>query len=460
MPEPSAGPGRPDPGSFRDPASRVFERDGEILRLLSPHGWEGWEALMAGRLLGDFTSSGRLVATEAADEAGRVLRHERLPFVSYPYEWTFSMLRAAALLHLDLLEAALAEDLTLKDATPYNVQFRGARPVFIDVGSFDRLEPNEPWLGFRQFCRMFLFPLMLRGYRDIPFQPWLRGSVDGIDAATARAVLRGRDLLRPGVLTHVALQARAERATAGRGDDVRSALAGAGLPKSVLEANLRRMRRIVERIEWRPAASTWSDYATGCAHVPAQRQAKEAFLARVLGRRRPAVVWDLGANDGHFSRLAAAHAGYVLAIDGDELVLDRLYRSLAADGAANLQPLLIDLAQPSPALGWRGTERRRLEDRSSPDLVLFFAVVHHLVLGASIPLGEVVGWLRSLDAEVVFEWVPPADPMATRLGANKRAHEIHPDYTDGGLAAALAGRFSIEDEAPVEGRRLLLLRPT
>jgi hypothetical protein len=179
-----------EPGSFRDPESRVFYADGEVRRALSAVGLADFEALAASGLLDD----PRIVGTERVDgaaavegllssEVAAVLRHERIPCVSYPYEWTFSMLKDAALLQLDVLLAALERDLILKDSTPYNVQFSGARPVFIDVGAFERLRSEELWVGYRQFCMLYLYPLIIQAVKGVPFQPWLRGSVDGKDGA-------------------------------------------------------------------------------------------------------------------------------------------------------------------------------------------------------------------------------------------------------------------------------------
>src|SRR5436190_8651597 len=197
-----------EPGSFRDPESRVFYAGDEIYRALSKEGMEDFEALAATGLLDD----PRIVRTERADglpgaagvlptETAGVLKHELIPFVSYPYEWTFSMLKDAALLQLDLLLASLEHDLVLKDSTPYNVQFKGARPTFVDVGSFERLRQGEPWVGYRQFCMLYLYPLLLQSAKDVPFQPWLRGAIDGITPSQMRGVMSFRDRFRKGVFT-------------------------------------------------------------------------------------------------------------------------------------------------------------------------------------------------------------------------------------------------------------------
>ena len=433
-------------------------------RVLTENGLADWECLAAAMFFTREVATGRLIATELAPEsewpagAWGLLAHARVPFWSYPYEWSFTMLKAAALLQLQLLGAALDEGLTMKDATPYNITFRGVSPVFIDVGSFRQYERGEPWLGYGQFCRMFLYPLMMRAHGGIAFQPLMRGSLDGITPDHIRSVIRGSRLLRPGAILDVVMQARAERTLAASKRDLRAELSTAGFSIDMIKSNVKRLTSVIEKTVWQSRASTWSDYNT-CAHVSTQRGPKEDFVRTVVDSTRRRLVWDLGANDGHFSRLAAGNADLVVAADADELVVDRLFQSLTEVGPGNVLPLVFDLADPSPGLGWRSQERRRLEDRGSPDLVLLLAVIHHLVISANLPLAEIIEWLASLRAEVVFEWVPPDDPMARQIAVNKRKHEIHADYTEDSLRALLRDRFEIRTELPIEQRTIFHLSP-
>ncbi len=448
-----------DPGSFRDPASRVLHRNGAVYRVLSEQGVTDWRALEQSAAFGQWVESRRLVRTEEVDLDGRpALRHERIPFWTYPYEWSFSMLRDAALLHLSLLEEALETGLTMKDATPFNVQFRGTRPIFVDVGSFGSYEAGEPWLGYRQFCRQFLYPLLVRSHAGVPFQPFLRGSLDGIPASTARQMLRGRRTLAPGVLADVVLQSRAERSMSGSNRNVRSELSEAGFDAKLIIGNVKRLERVIEKTTWSPGTSTWSDYAS-CGHVATQRAPKGAFVKKAAAARHRKLVWDLGANDAFFSAAVAGDAETVVAIDGDEETIESVYLRLRSDGPHNILPMVMNLADPSPGLGWRGGERSPLEGRGTPDLVLMLAVIHHMVIGSNLPLGSVMDWLASLRSEVVFEWVPLEDPMSQQLTANKRATEVHADYTEDHLRSYIADRFDIVEEMALEGRRLFHLVP-
>jgi len=259
-----------EPGSFRDPDSRVVTANGRVFRLLSERGLADWRALSSSPLFAELVSEGKLVGTREAEEDLRALpeglhgdvaaalEHDVIPIVSYPYEWTFEMLRDAALLQLELVRRAIESGLILKDSSPYNVQFRGVQPVFVDVGSFERLRDGEPWAGYRQFCMLFLYPLLLQAWKDVPFQPWLRGSIEGISPQECRNVLSARDLLRCGVFTHVVLHSRLERRYGERPTDVRRELKAAGFTKELILANVQRLERLVSRLRWRPARSAWS----------------------------------------------------------------------------------------------------------------------------------------------------------------------------------------------------------
>jgi SAM-dependent methyltransferase len=452
----------PEPGSFRDPDSRVYVDGGRILRLLSGEGLADWRALSSSPLFAELVAEGRLVGTRDvsacsgwATEAAAVLEHDVIPFVSYPYEWAWGMLREAALLHLSLQQRALAAGLTLKDASPYNVQWRGAQPVFVDVGSFEALREGQPWAGYRQFCALFLYPLLLQAWKGVPFQPWLRGSLEGISPANCRSLLGPRDLLRRGALTHVVLHSRLEHRYAERGVEVRRELAAAGFRSELIAATVRGLERVVSGLEWRPSGSAWSAYAPTTSYSEADAARKERFVREALEAERPRLVWDVGCNDGRYARLAAERAEYVVAMDSDAAVVERLFQSLAREGATRILPLTLDVLDPPPALGWRGRERRRLHERGRPDLTLCLALVHHLSIGGNVPVRDLVEWLEELGGSLVVEFPTDGDPMVRRL-LERKPPGHHADYRRDWFEACLADCFRIEAvEELASGTRVL-----
>ena len=471
---PAAG-GPFEPASFRDPAARVRRHDGQILRYLTPAAWRDFERLSATRFYREFTDAGRLVATTEASRAqvpplsdpwGAVLRHQTIPVVSYPYEWCFSMLQDAALLQIDLLLAALDEGMTLKDATPFNIQWIGTRPVFIDIGSFTAAAPGEPWAGYRQFCEMFLYPLFLQAYKDVPFHPWLRGSLEGVEAGhITRRFMSARDRLRPGVFPHVYLlcQAPVPRCEHPPATSERIC-ARRGFTAALITHNVRRMRHLVARLTWRRARSTWSEYADGTPYDQTDRVAQEAVCpsGRPIGPPRMcdvaqrSCVWDLGVSHG---AVTYACADRVIAVDADHLAIDRLSRALKGEHDSTILPLVGNLTDPSPGLGWRHHARQTLEARSRPDLILALALIHHLSIGRNIPLPEVVAWFASFEADVVIEFVAPQDAMVAQLVRNRDARAS--GYTQDRFEACVAEHFVIAETERLQSgtRTMYYVRP-
>lgn len=460
---------RLDAGSFRDRDGRVFYHQERVLRTLSASALDAWRALEAAPFFARAQEAGTIVRTNEAEDAPElvaalggngtaawkgVLEHARVPFVSYPYEWCFGMLRDAAALTLDLLSDALESGLVLKDASAYNVLFDGARPVFIDVASFEPWQVGRPWVGYRQFCQLFLYPLEITAFRDVDFQPFLRGSLEGIEPMAMRALLRPRDRLRSGVMIDVDLHSRLEAGTSAGDRAVRTDIEKAGFKKEMIASNVKRLRKVVGGLRFKRSASEWADYAEDNSYDETDHQTKRRFVDSAVGAAHRRLVIDLGANTGTFSRIAAAHADQVVAIDVDHLAIERLYHRLRKDGPNNVLPLVGNLADPSPGLGWRGLERKSLEARADADVVLALALIHHLVITANVPLDEVIDLFATLGREVVVEWVSKDDPMVKRLLRNK--DDQYADYDQAVLEASLDRHFAAIDRQPLEsGTRVL-----
>lgn len=458
--------GAVDPGSFRDPLSRVYIRTGEVQRGLSAEALAEFEAVAASEFFPSLVAEGKVVATESVpvaesfvgDQWAGALRHERIAVISYPFEWTFEMLRNAALLQLEVTRRALAEGFTTKDATAYNVQFDGVRPVFIDVGSFERPPKGEPWPGYRQFCELFLNPLLVQALAGIPFQPWLRGSLDGISPGHVASLLRGRHRLDPKLLVHVKFHARAERRYANHDleQDVRQDLRQAGFGPKVILAQLDNLERTVRGLRNGEQSSTWSGYGNRAHYDDEDMLCKEAAVTGAVAATGARSVLDLGANDGRFSLVAVeAGAERAVAVDADHFTVDRLYRHLRNTGEQRVLPLVLDLTDPTGGSGWRSQERASFVSRVRPDLVLCLAVVHHLALTNNVPFDHIVDLLADFAAPVLVEFPRTDDPMVARLLARKRpglfAHYDLPQWEE-----ALARRFTIQERIELpSGRRVM-----
>jgi len=422
------------PGSFRDRGSRVVAVEDQIYRCLDERAWNDWRHVSQTPFYRDAAAAGHVIEThevprEQRDvlqflelplpETAGLLAHARIPFISYPYEWPFELLKKGAQRHLELMGRALRDNVILKDASPYNIQFRGVEPVFIDIGSFTPLQPGEPWIAYRQFCEMFLFPLMLQAYRGIPFQPILRGSLEGIPVSEFSRWLSVRDLFRRGVFSHVVLHSLLTRSVRPTERSVTADLGRSGFDRSLIENNVRRLTRLVDKLSWEPRTSAWLDYDETSPMVARDSQAKTDCVRKVAKERRWKLAWDLGCNLGRYSRILADHSECVVALDGDPACVEALAGALGREGRTNILPLVGNMANPSPAQGWGGQERMTLEQRGRPELVLCLGLIHHLVISANIPMEQVVAWLGALGGELVIEFPTKKDPMVQSLLRNK-----------------------------------------
>jgi hypothetical protein len=416
-------------GSFRDRDGRVYHFQGRVFRGLSAAALDSFRQLTQEAFFKKLSETGRVVATRelTADEnplpadireqwAG-FLEHEPVPVISYPYEWTFGMLKAAASLQLHVVERAVSNGFTLKDATPYNIQFVGREPVFIDIPSFEPLQEGEPWSGYRQFCEMFLFPLLLQAYKGCNFQPFMRACIDGVNVQQAAALFGFRDRFRKGVMSHVWLQSKLDRRYGGSSENVRSNLKSAGFNRELILVNVRKLQKLINGLEWEAKGSEWGDYTEFHNYSDEDHARKEAFIRDSVISERPLTVWDIGCNTGQFSRIAAAHCERVVSTDIDHVAVERIYLNPETPG--NILPLVQNVADPSPNWGWRNRERSDLQTRSDPDLVLCLALIHHVVITANIPLAEFIEWLAGLTDKLVIEYVSRRDDKVQTLLRNK-----------------------------------------
>jgi len=453
-PHPPGPAARRDPASFRDPEGRVYRgADGRLYRQLHQSFAPHRRRLVESGLENALVEEGLLVPHEPAplalrltDEAVAVLQPRELPFLSYPYEWCFGELQAAALLTLDLQLRALEAGLTLKDASAFNVSFEGTRPVFLDLTSFETWEPGTPWVAYGQFCRHFLAPLALMAHVDPRLSDLLAVHLDGVPLDLASRALPLRTRLRPGLLAHLHLHAALVRRAAAA--PAPAARARRIAPRGLV-ALIEGLRRTVAGLRWRPADTGWAEYEDALPYTRDEAAAKERLVARWLERLDARSVWDLGANTGRFSRLAAARGAATVAFDLDPACVERCWRSARAEAIPNLLPLRLDLAAPSPALGWAHEERRSLEGRGPAGVALALALVHHLSITRNVPLPDLARYLARIARAAIVEFVPREDPQPARLLAARS--DPCAGYTEERFRAAFAGPFELLASEPVGG---------
>ncbi len=443
-------------GSYRDRRGYVFTSGDRILRGVSPAAAEVQRELLNSPVFARLVSSGQLIGTRIAPDdpsalgiegAALLLEHERVPFVSYPYEWPFAALRTAALLQLDLHLELLEHGFTLADASAYNIQFRGPEPVFIDVLSVERYVPGAYWNGHRQFCDQFLSPLLLSARFGVPYNAAYRGRLEGLSSTELMPLLRLRDKLRPQTLLHIVLPARLEAAARRGSIDARPAAARRPLPKAALRSLLTGLRRWVGRLNLPSRHTDWTSYAADNTYEDAERSAKRELLARAIRAAAPSAVLDLGCNTGDYSAVAlGAGAGHVVGAEADAPTAHLAFVRAQKEKLRFL-PLVQDAANPSPSQGWRGAERASFTERARFDFLIALAVEHHLAIGRNIPLDELVRWTVGLAPQGVIEFVQKTDSTVRRMLALRE--DIFADYTEENFRHLLAASARIVESRAV-----------
>jgi hypothetical protein len=451
--------------SFRDPSGFVFKHEGEVYRQVNRYFKEDWAYLDTSGLYSDLTDCGYLVPYEMAstipfrsEEGIAVIKPERVPTISYPYEWCFSQLKDAALVTLEIQKRALDKGMSLKDANAQNIQFLRGRPILIDSLSFERYRDGMPWIAYRQFCQHFVAPLVLMGTRDVRLGRLLEVYPDGIPLDLASGLSPGSTKLKPWILTHLHLHAKAQKSASSSQEA--AARPSRPIAKNSLLGLVDSLKSLVSSLEWKPEGTVWADYYDHTNYSSEAMKAKHdlvgAFADAIEGK--PRTAWDLGANTGEFSRPLTQRGISTVAWDVDPAAVERAYRKAKADGETLLLPLLQDLTMPSPAAGWANRERMSLAERGPVDLLLALALVHHLAIGNNVPLPSVAEYFATLGEWLIIEFVPKEDSQVRRMLSSRE--DVFPSYTQPGFEAAFSSAFQILRQEAIPGteRTLYLMR--
>jgi hypothetical protein len=406
-------------GSFRDTTGFLFFSDGVLYRQINQSYRKDYELLIQSGLYARLTSCGFLIAHAEADKgisrqhdiAFKVIQPEYVPFISYPYEWCFSQLKDAALLTLAIQKKALQANMSLKDCSAYNVQYLHGRPVFIDTLSFEHYNEGSPWVAYRQFCQHFLAPLALMAYRDTRLNQLAKIFIDGIPLDLASGMLPLRTNFRLGLLMHLHLHARMQR----RFSQKKSRLQHKTFSRNSFFALIDNLQDAVGKLQWLPHGTEWAEYYSDTNYSETAFKHKQNLVRDFIAQASPKTVWDLGANVGVFSRIPAGMGIPTIAFDVDPAAVEKFYCDCRKNNENNLLPLLMDMTNPSPDLGWAHTERIRLAGRGPADTLMALALVHHLAIGNNVPLHNIAKFFSSLCEHLIIEFVPKEDSQVKRL---------------------------------------------
>ncbi|MEM7069628.1 MAG: class I SAM-dependent methyltransferase [Pseudomonadota bacterium] len=453
-----------DQGSFRDPSGRVFRAGDEIFRTVSSLAKDHYEYVKSTGVLNDLIKRSQVVDTaevdatafkNAPEDTFKVLKHEKIPFVSYPYEWSFPLLKDAALLHLNIQIEALNRGVSFSDATAYNVQFKGINPVFIDTLSMREYREGELWSGHKQFCEQFLNPLLLRSMFGIPHNSWFRGNLEGIETEKFANLIPWWKNFSINVLTHITMQARMQRNAVGVSKDAMDKAQSKGLSKNAYIHILHQLRDWIAKLQPKDTGSTvWQDYEQTHTYNSEEEEAKRRFIGEFCDAVRPEMILDFGCNSGEYSEVAlSSGAKRSIGFDFDQGALERAYARAKAKGMDFL-PLYLDAANPSPSQGWNSEERSALNARDKADALIALAFEHHLTIGRNIPMDRMVDWLTSFASTGVIEFVQKSDPTVQQLLMLRE--DIFDDYNEENFVRCLqaSNRIVKKERVASTGRTL------
>jgi SAM-dependent methyltransferase len=458
--------------SFRDPSGYVFHHEGRVFRAVDASYAKLLAELEETGLLRELTAR-LVVPTHRVTEvplttllnrehpgAAAFLEHAAIDPITYPYEWSISMLADAGIATLDLQLRLLEAGLSLKDASAYNIQFDRGRPVFIDLTSIERPARLDLWYALGQFGQMFTFPLLLFRERGWDLRSYFLGSLGGRTLEQVARSFGAPSRMRPALLLDLTLPLiagrQAERRTEGPSPS--AAPRGSGSP-AAQRANLGRLKTKLKKLAegYRPAG-VWAEYTASCTYDAAASGAKRDLIRTYLEQWRPAQVLDLGSNTGDYSYLAADSGARVVAVDADHDAVEMLYRRLRREPAA-ITPVVADFGNPSPAIGFQNRERASLLERLESEAVFALALLHHLLVSGNLSLELARDALHDLTTDhLVLEFVPPDDPQFRRL--LRYRDESFDWLTLERCRRAFGERFAVMEEHPVPGtpRTLLFLR--
>jgi 2-polyprenyl-3-methyl-5-hydroxy-6-metoxy-1,4-benzoquinol methylase len=413
--------------SFRDNSGFVFYENGEIFRAVSYTYKENYEHLINGGLYDSLVKESLLIPhieekqnNKYTDGIFKIIKPQKIDFISYPYEWCFSQLKDSALTTLNIQKTALKYGMTLKDCSAYNIQFFHGKPVLIDTLSFEIFKENEPWVAYNQFCKNFLAPLALAALCDVRLIQMLKDYIDGIPLDAAKSILRKKAFLYPGIFIHIYLHSYFQNKYSDKEGKVSVNKKWVNKNSHLrLVENLQKitgnLRLKGNKTNMLGGKADWSSYYSAEHHTQKYLDEKKEIVKNLLNRVNPNTVWDIGANEGEFSKIAAEQSNAVIAFDSDHNCIENCYNYVRKNKVQNLVPLIMDFTNPSPSIGWANSERKSLLERAEVDLVLVLAIIHHLCISNNVPLGLAAEFFSKISKWLIIEFVPKDDPMVKKL---------------------------------------------
>ena len=449
------------PSSFRDPDGFLFLQNGILYRQINYSYKENYDYLMSSNLYEKLLNKYLIIPhkeiilkkTNRKTTAYKIIQPDIVPFISYPYEWCFSELKDAALATLKIQKTAIDNNMLLKDSSAFNIQFYNGLPIHIDSLSFEIYKEGSPWVAYSQFCRHFLAPLALMTYNDIRLNQLGKDYLDGILLDMASSLMPFISKLNFGLLTHIHMHAAAQKKYS---DKLKKISDVKTFSKTAMYALIDNLESTINNLKLKNKKTEWSDYKKNNNYSIDAIEDKKNIVSTYIKKIKPSVIWDLGANDGLFSRITACLGIKTIAFDIDPMCVEINYLKSKFEKDQNILPLLIDITNPTPAIGWDNKERLSLQERGPADCVMALAFIHHLAIANNLPLDKIASFFSKICSNLIIEFIPKNDSQVQTLLAGR--FDIFPDYSQLNFEKIFKKYFIIIEKASIKNSERTLYR--
>jgi len=447
------------PSSFRDPSGFLFYKNNTIYRQVNIICKDNYDHLMNSGLYKNLIDNNLLIPHREVDiqspqpkKVSKIIKPEPIPFISYPYEWCFSQLKDAALTTLKIQKKALDFGMSLKDCTAYNIQFKDGKAIFIDTLSFEKYNEGQPWAAYRQACQHFIAPLALMSYRDIRLNQLFRIYVDGIPLDLASLLLPSSTSFKASLLSHIHLHAKSQKHFA----DKKVNMNGHKMSRLSFLGLMDNLESTIKKMKWKASGTEWSDYYEDTNYSQEALENKKKIVSEMLDLASTKTLWDLGSNIGMFSRIASNRGIHTVSFDIDPAAVEKNYLTSVKNSETNILPLILDLTNPSPGIGWENKERISFMERGPADTALALALIHHLAISNNLPLGKIANFFNLICKSLIIEFIPKDDSQVQRLLSSRK--DIFPDYTKQAFEEEFSKYFVINSIQKIkDSKRIIYL---
>jgi ribosomal protein L11 methylase PrmA len=450
-----------DSGSFRDPSGFIYREKGIVYRQINKYYQSEYDMLMQSGLYAKLVEKKLLISHSEVPVKGKkdpcykVIKPEIIPFVSYPYEWSFSMLKDAALLTLEIQKTSLESGMSLRDASAYNIQFINGKPMFIDTLSFEHYKKGEPWVAYKQFCQHFLGPLLLMSYKDIRLNQLFKNYIDGIPVDLTASLLGGKGKFNFSIYSHIYLHAKSQKKYEKSAD---AEIKKGRMSHMAFLGIIDNLESLVKKLTWHPAGTEWGDYYTFTNYSDAGFEHKKEIIGKFIKASKAKMLWDIGGNTGVFNHIAGEMGIETVSFDIDPAAIEQYYLHIKNSRLNKLLPLLQDVTNPSPGIGWMNTERGRIIDRGLPDTLMALALIHHIAISNNVPLIKIAEYFSKMCKHLIIEFVPKEDSQVRILLATRE--DVFPNYEQKSFEKDFSVFFKIIEAVPEDDshRTLYLMK--